>query len=190
MEQNKSVVRLYYPLSEAAKKLGCSERDIIHFGATFRIVLCVFIKRHSYGNNSIISGQYIIERSNLDEAQFDDDMYIVVNSVMSLASDDIIRFGDNPYVTDRKFLHVMLDDLYEFNPNPFCIESTESNRTKNRKGEIIPALLKMIPEFNGYDIDKEPVNRISDILEATAAAKGIDLVLPDKNTMAKYLGRK
>ncbi|MCM7634248.1 hypothetical protein [Enterobacter bugandensis] len=72
----------------------------------------------------------------------------------------------------------------------FATNSIESTRTSNRKGEIIPSLLKMIPELKGFDIDNGPVKKIVDIIEATAAEKGIELNSPDKNTWAKYLGRK
>ncbi|HCI5669068.1 TPA: hypothetical protein NPO09_003621 [Klebsiella pneumoniae] len=69
-------------------------------------------------------------------------------------------------------------------------QSGEHPRTANRKGEVIPALLKMIPEFDDVDLEGESISKIASILEAIAAAKGIELNLPDKNTWARYLGRK
>lgn len=38
--------RLYYPLNEAAKKLNCTEQDIIHFGAIDAVKLSIYI--HQY----------------------------------------------------------------------------------------------------------------------------------------------
>ncbi|EOI7480169.1 hypothetical protein [Yersinia enterocolitica] len=35
--------RLYYPLNEAAEKLGCSIKDIIHYGATGALKICIYI---------------------------------------------------------------------------------------------------------------------------------------------------
>lgn len=42
--------RLYYPLPEAAEKLGCTIRDLYHFASTGAIDISVFIPEHSVGN--------------------------------------------------------------------------------------------------------------------------------------------
>lgn len=44
--------RSYYPLPEAAKKLGCSMRDVIHYGATGVLDLYVFINHLSAPENA------------------------------------------------------------------------------------------------------------------------------------------
>ena len=36
--------RLYYPLSKAAKKIGCDEDDLIHFGAIGKLEVCSYIE--------------------------------------------------------------------------------------------------------------------------------------------------
>jgi hypothetical protein len=46
----------------------------------------------------------------------------------------------------------------------------------------------MIPEFGDVNLESESISKIASILEAIAAAKGIELNLPDKNTWARYLG--
>lgn len=38
--------RLYYPLPEAAEKLGCTIKDIIHFGAIGAISISVYVEYH------------------------------------------------------------------------------------------------------------------------------------------------
>lgn len=43
--------RLYYPLSEAAKKLNCTEQDVIHFGAIGAINLSVYIHKYKAKDN-------------------------------------------------------------------------------------------------------------------------------------------
>jgi hypothetical protein len=47
----------------------------------------------------------------------------------------------------------------------------------------------MNPELSDIDLDKTPVAKLIMIIEA-AAAKGVELPPTDKNTWAKYLGRK
>lgn len=91
----------------------------------------------------------------------------------------------------RSYLCIRGDDIKNITkPTPLIMGGMEHSRTSNRKGEIIPALLKMIPEFSDVDVDTEKACKLADILEATAASKGIELQMPDKNTWAKYLGRK
>ena len=70
------------------------------------------------------------------------------------------------------------------------LSQSSSFMRKNKLSEVIPALLKMIPEFDDVDLEGESISKIASILEAIAAAKGIELNLPDKNTWARYLGRK
>ena len=48
----------------------------------------------------------------------------------------------------------------------------------------------MNPELSDIDLDKTPVAKLIMIIEAAAASKGVELPPTDKNTWAKYLGRK
>lgn len=92
----------------------------------------------------------------------------------------------------RCFLCILAKDIVNIVQKNLVIidDAKEHPRTANRKGEIIPALLRMIPEFSDVDVDTEKACKLGDILEATAASKGIELQMPDKNTWSKYLGRK
>lgn len=81
-----------------------------------------------------------------------------------------------------------------FSPNPnnkvFTEELPEHPRTEKRKSELIATLLKLIPDFDGENIEDMQVNTILNIIESLASSKGIEFDRPDKNTLAKYLGRK
>ncbi|OBY36351.1 hypothetical protein PR729_02375 [Providencia rettgeri] len=46
--------RLYYPLSEAAKKLNCTEQDIIHFGAVGALNLSIYLEKHKVTNGNLL----------------------------------------------------------------------------------------------------------------------------------------
>ena len=65
----------------------------------------------------------------------------------------------------------------------------ESPKTLAKKAELIPALIKLIPEMDDIDIGTAPVAKVIAVLEAAAAMKGVFLPATDKNTWAKYLGR-
>ncbi len=190
--------KLYYPIHEVTEKLGVTVRDLYHFEAVCALELCVYIKHHRYDENHSLRGTYKILHGNFSEAQFDD-VDIIIYSVKDETIDidgDIgkIDFGDAPLVVDSKFLYIERDSLHKFHQLSIDYfkntQSGEHPRTANRKGEVIPALLKMIPEFDDVDLEGESISKIASILEAIAAAKGIELNLPDKNTWARYLGRK
>lgn len=105
--------------------------------------------------------------------------------------------GEGDYPVDINFLseHLMVDkskicilekDISDLSK----IDASESRKTIAKKAELIPQLLKMMPEFNKLDLDKMPVAKIISLVEAAAAAKGIEIPKTDKQTWAKYLGRK
>lgn len=48
----------------------------------------------------------------------------------------------------------------------------------------------MNPELSDIDLDITPVAKVIMIIEAAAASRGVELPPTDKNTWAKYLGRK
>jgi hypothetical protein len=47
----------------------------------------------------------------------------------------------------------------------------EHPKRANKKGEIIPALLKMIPEFGDVNLESESISKIASILEAVQQLK-------------------
>ncbi len=46
--------RLYYPLVEAAEKMECSVKDIIHYGATDALKICIYIDYSTEENKSLL----------------------------------------------------------------------------------------------------------------------------------------
>ncbi|VXD04881.1 conserved hypothetical protein [Enterobacterales bacterium 8AC] len=66
----------------------------------------------------------------------------------------------------------------------------DTPKTIAKKSQLIPVLLKLIPEISDLDLDSVAVSKIISIVETLASQKGIDLPATDKNTWARYLGRK
>ncbi|WP_447868732.1 hypothetical protein [Rahnella aceris] len=66
----------------------------------------------------------------------------------------------------------------------------ETDKTIAKKAELIPALLRMIPELSDVDFEKTPINKIVELIEATAATKQIAIPNTHRQTWQKYLGRK
>ncbi|HBT5562342.1 TPA: hypothetical protein MCA25_003787 [Klebsiella pneumoniae] len=232
--------RLYYPLPEAATKLGCSVKDLYHFAAIGALDVTVFFP--SLKNDCLMlmipdfmeedidydlggvlgSKRWTISGITLQKdaeipgyyAKSMSGFFYLTQEYLAvpefLGADVKIR---SPFFTtrpesegwecqimtindgieiDTRFLCVMADDLAkikEIGSLPVN-QAGESPKTVSKKAELIPALLQMIPELEGLDIETGPIAKITSVLEAAAAAKGVDLPATDKNTWAKYLGRK
>ncbi|MGJ3444843.1 hypothetical protein [Enterobacter sp. PTB] len=80
---------------------------------------------------------------------------------------------------DSHFLNVLLHGDID----------SESSKTANKKGEIIPVLLKMIPELAEVDIDTAPAATIKNMLEVIARTKKLPFPDIGKDAWIKYLGR-
>lgn len=109
----------------------------------------------------------------------------------SYIEDSVCLYIPKGLKINREALLIMardIDNVY-YDNIPNLGEKIEHPRTANRKGEIIPALLKMISEFGDVDVENEKAGKLADILVAAAASRGIELQMPDKNTWARYLGR-
>ncbi|HHZ3461553.1 TPA: hypothetical protein ACWCBK_004056, partial [Escherichia coli] len=55
--------------------------------------------------------------------------------------------------------------------------------------EIIPALIKLIPEMQDVDLEETPVTKIAEMIEVIAAQRGVELPSTHRQTWQKYLGR-
>lgn len=142
---------------------------------------------------SLLQGIFSVPSEACILLEFSDDEFIRIGciGVHSVAGEDGISllFADQLNIPKR-YLCIMSRDINNIKKtSSISLSKVESTKTSNRKGEIIPALLKMIPEFSGVDIDNEKASKISDILSALAANKKIELNMPDKNTWIRYLGR-
>ncbi|EML9727365.1 hypothetical protein RFI58_004637 [Klebsiella aerogenes] len=65
----------------------------------------------------------------------------------------------------------------------------ETPKTAAKKSQIIPALIKLIPDMRDVDLEEVPVSKIISLIETIAAKEGIDLPETHRQTWQKYLGR-
>lgn len=239
--------RLYYPLSEAAKKLNCTEQDIIHFGAIGAINLSIYIDQHRAKNNSFfhlnmpksmvgkiddfgslwgdgwhiadieereindalvlkgyftnrIDGFFYIESFKLTKMEFDTSCNLELMQVSTGSESGYDNCIDVNFLTevlsiDRKFLCIKKEDIYNFKESTkIPIKENEilkeSPKTIATKSELIPALLKLIPELSDIDPYTAPVKKIAELVEAVAAEKGIEMPNIHRQTWQNYLGRE
>ncbi|MEG0870363.1 MAG: hypothetical protein RSG77_25455 [Hafnia sp.] len=73
--------------------------------------------------------------------------------------------------------------------NPTTATKTESRKTIAKKGDMIEALLRLHPAFEGQDLDSIAPGRIKSIVEAIAAERGVSFPDTDIGTWSKYLRR-
>lgn len=238
--------RMYYPLPEAAMKLGCTIKDLYHFAAIGALNISVYFPNGVrivsliipdfleseidlenggvlQGDKWTISGVSKVISQDVQWVEFfackaytadifSGFVYIVNDSFASAEFlNESAKFSSRLFTTqpesegfgcqmmtekaieiDSRFLCVMSDDIENIKASgSFPVYGRkESARTANRKGELIPALIKMIPDFHDVDIDSVPVNKLINMIETLASSKGIEINSPDKNTWARYLGRK
>ncbi len=230
--------RMYYPLPEAAEKLGCKVSDIYHFAYIGVIDISVFIPSFKgdelliimpselineidndfgvLGNDKwgvfdiefrekgamsgyyakSISGFFYVWRDSFALAEFTRDVDLI--KTPSLTTRPEAEGGEVEIANmhggielDSRYLCIMASDLGKIKEvGSLPIKKIETPKTIAKKGEIISALIKMNPELSDIDLDTTPVSKVIMIIEAAAASKGVELPPTDKNTWAKYLGRK
>lgn len=226
--------RVYYPIDKAAAFLGCDVIDIVHYAATGRAEVCVFmddsfsdfdvylptskeneqakvIKQESryssfiwnmadskiklYGLFSLygmvlrhldfigsVNSQFLY----LDTPQCDGSEIVRI----SLNNVDINIEACDLYVTQTA-INKLKDGVWDKEGKAVTsIDAGEAPKTTAKKAELIPALIKLIPDFDDVNLDKIAVSKVTDLLGGIAARKGVELPLMDKNTWARYLGRK
>lgn len=66
---------------------------------------------------------------------------------------------------------------------------SESDKTLAKKENIIRALIDLIPELSGVDVDSISVKKLKEIIETTAADRGVEFPKTDLGTWSKYLER-
>ncbi|HCT6499997.1 hypothetical protein ACWM6M_24590 [Klebsiella quasivariicola] len=231
--------RMYYPLPEAAEKLGCKVSDIYHFAYIGVVDISVFIP--SYKNDNLliilpsglinevdndfggvlgddkwsifgiefrqegamsgyyaksISGFFYVWRDFFALAEFNRGVDLI--KVPSLTTKPEAEGGEVEIASmqggielDSRYLCIMASDLEKIKEvGSLPIKKIDSPKTIAKKGELISALIKMNPELSDIDLDNTPVSKVIMIIETAAASKGVELPPTDKNTWAKYLGRK
>lgn len=73
--------------------------------------------------------------------------------------------------------------------NPSTNTKSESGKTIAKKGEMIEALLKLIPEFSSEDVEEMAPAKIKNLVEAVASERGVAFPETDLGTWSKYLRR-
>lgn len=142
-----------------------------------------------------IDGFFYVGSTDCFLLEFSSDSFITLSGVTShpfkSTDDGVYAFFHKGLNVPRERLCILGSDIVKvIEVNEISVDKKEHPKRANKKGEIIPALLKMIPEFGDVNLESESISKIASVLEAIAAAKGIELNLPDKNTWARYLGRK
>ena len=83
-------------------------------------------------------------------------------------------------------LNGKLSEESVININPI---NEDNPKSLAKKAEIIPALIRLLPDFKSADIDMMPVSKIKNVIESLAATNGVDLPDTHIQTWQKYLGR-
>ncbi|HBT5796022.1 TPA: hypothetical protein OMH60_000773 [Klebsiella pneumoniae] len=144
-----------------------------------------------------INGFFYIDGYNLIPLEFDDSAEVSLGGVSTLPdySDGQcidINFQLNNLNLDRNYLCIRARDLEMINKDVFMPAkdiNKESNKTAAKKSQIIPSLIKCIPEMRDIDLDTTPVSKIISLLEAIAAKDGIEFPETHRQTWQRYLGR-
>lgn len=149
-----------------------------------------------YGN--MLQGFFALNSESLvavELSRYDDGMNININELTTpKVFGEPIKIAniDGLSVSEDKLV-VLGSELEAFSPTTVAKypgSEKETPKTIAKKSQLIPALLGLIPEFNGLDLSNTPVAKIIDIVETLASKKGVELPRTDKNTWSKYLGRK
>lgn len=123
----------------------------------------------------------------------DEDDYFTVSGISTepdiTAEEAIVVTFIKELRISKKFLCVMSEQLEDIKQTPSFPSMDESGKTIAKKGELIKCLLSLIDDMSDVDLDNAPVSKIINILEATAARKGVDLPETHRQTWQKYLGR-
>ncbi|HBS2495741.1 TPA: hypothetical protein MAD81_003229, partial [Klebsiella pneumoniae] len=145
-----------------------------------------------------LSGFFFVSNNCLTDFEFNTDAETLKINTLYTGGD----IYDTEAVIINSFLGVMFPVKYlcvmasEFNglssklgkmPQPES--DNETGKTVAKKGELIKCLLRLIDDMGDIDLDNTPVSKIVNILEATAARKGIEMPDTHRQTWQKYLGR-
>ncbi|EMR8966147.1 hypothetical protein AB8939_21030 [Yersinia enterocolitica] len=232
--------RLYFPLHEAAEKIGCSIKDVIHYGAIGALDFYVFIDNfrapndgyfhlnmpNHYADNidknfgilsdvgwSIYGLEYKSENDNFSPSgyygkslhgffhiwdmsltglEFNEAVNLNLVSISSGPETETylpvdVNFFGYHIDLSRDFICILRSDIDKFINED---SRPESDKTIAKKAELIPALLKMVPELSSINFDTASVSKIVELIEVIAAKKGVSLPETHRQTWQKYLGRR
>ncbi|MBQ4768919.1 hypothetical protein F9U42_17405 [Pectobacterium versatile] len=140
-----------------------------------------------------VKGLFFIDPYVLTDLEFSSEKKVIIDSfsdVNSIKSEFPIEFNvlgfDVEVNTDT--LYVKNEDLEEL--KELCSHQIdESDKTLAKKENIIRALLELIPELSGVNIDSIPVKKLKELIETIALDRGIEFPKTDLGTWSKYLER-
>ncbi len=146
-----------------------------------------------------IDGFFYINNFDLTKIEFDATCKLELTQVSTGSESGYngcidVNFLTAPLSIDRSFLCIKKDDIYNFKESISIHRKgqsllTESPKTIATKSELIPALLKLIPEFDDVDLCTAPIAKITDLVEAIAAKRGVVIPHIHNQTWQAYLGR-
>ncbi|MBP4006540.1 hypothetical protein J9881_21075 [Escherichia coli] len=123
----------------------------------------------------------------------DEDDYFSVSGISTepdiTSEEALVVLFEKDFRISKRFLCVMAEQLEDIKQEPSFPSMDESGKTVAKKGELIKCLLRLIDDMSDVDFDNTPVSKIVNIIEATAARKGVDLPETHRQTWQKYLGR-
>lgn len=122
----------------------------------------------------------------------EDDCFSVsgISTEPDITSEDaLVVFFEKEMRISKRFLCIMSEQLEDIKQTPSFPSMDETGKTVAKKGELIKCLLSLIDDMADVDFDNTPVSKIINILEATAARKGVVLPETHRQTWQKYLGR-
>ncbi|HID4134407.1 TPA: hypothetical protein ACXE8V_004861 [Pluralibacter gergoviae] len=109
------------------------------------------------------------------------------------------NYGPHLLLSNFDSLSVSEDKLVVFNSELLSFDTSakpkypgsdiETPKTAAKKSQIIPALIKLIPDMRDVDLESVPVTKIISLIEAIAAKEGVELPNTHRQTWQKYLGR-
>ncbi|NIF02123.1 hypothetical protein F3J38_18995 [Pantoea sp. Acro-805] len=138
-----------------------------------------------------IDGLFYVDGLYLSPLEFGDDEIFVqqLSSERDLGGGDYpldINFLRGEVTIEKRKICILEKDISSMSRR----EATESNKTIAKKAEIIPQLIKLIPEFNDVDVDETPAEKVVALVESIAASRGVEMPQMHIQTWRRYLGRK
>lgn len=140
-----------------------------------------------------VDGIFLMDRDYLKEMEFSHDKTVGIIFFSDLnylkhefpIEFNVLDFEINICIDSLCIKHEDLEAL----KNMHIPQPDESDKTLAKKENLIRALLDLIPELSGVDVDSISVKRLKEIIEATAATRGVDFPKTDLGTWSKYLER-
>lgn len=139
----------------------------------------------------VIDGLFYVDGGNISPLEFGEDKIFVqqLSSKRDLGEGEYpldINFLLGEVIIEKRKICILEKDISSIHSR----ESSESNKTIAKKAEVIPQLIKLIPEFKDVDVDEMPAEKVVALVESIAASRGVEMPQMHIQTWRRYLGRK